>query len=79
MEVQRCKSGFYAIISVSFFFWIGKKKYYKRSELCTQKKKKAARGYKKRKRKQLYTRGERIYKQQPYTRVIIVKYNFANK
>ena len=77
MEVQRCKSGFYAIISV-FFFLIGKKKYYKRSELCT-KKKKAAKGYKKRKRKQLYTRGERIYKQQLYTRVIIVKYNFANK
>ena len=43
-----------------------------------QKKKKAAKGYKKRKRKQLYTRGERIYKQQLYTRVIIVKYNFAN-
>ena len=44
-----------------------------------KKKKKAAKGYKKRKRKQqLYTRGKRIYKQL-YTRVIIVKYNFANK
>ena len=41
------------------------------------KKKKTAKGYKKRKRKQqLYTRGKRIYKQL-YTRVIIVKYNFA--
>ena len=44
-----------------------------------KKKKKAAKGYKKRKRKQqLYTRGKRIYKQL-YTRVIIVKFNFANK
>ena len=38
MEVQRFKSGFYAIISVSFFFGIGKKKYYKRPELFKKKK-----------------------------------------
>ena len=48
-EVQKCKSGFYAIISV--FFWIGKKSIIKEGLHYAKKKKKSSQRLQKKKKK----------------------------